>query len=641
MYEQSSAAAPSLNTFDPGYFVARVNGDAASAGNPTVSTPSTTFPGDLPLDDDVDHNEFSVPGSAEDVDGYFPAGNYTFTIANGATIAPLSFPTGSYPTAIPQISNFDAAQNVNPTNSFTLNFNAFTGAVAGDATELEIFNSDGTILFLKSVTSGTSITIPANTFAPGTGYDARLRFVHNVGSNTTSVPGVTGTSGYVHETSFNVSTSGTNGGGGNDTTPPTLAFSSPSNNQTGVDLTSPIVFGFSEPMSPQQAIQWQGVDPAKFSYTWQGGEALFATYAGGLPANVTVSYSLIGGATGFQDLAGNALATTQGSFSTGAGGGTTGGSTGGTGADPCRTQTQTPSGYGGGSVFKTLEYVQTGNNAPVPDPQGAGSAFATYSPATNQTVTAVHVTGPNGINITLSNVFNLFFASQDFPSGAVEDAAFPAGTYTITATPVGSGTLSVPAVATIPVPKISNLAALQSFDPTKDFTVLFAPFTGASAQSDSIFIDVTGSAGHHFYAPDYCVPRMLAVTATSVVIPANTFTTSDKLQGSISFSRFASNTNAIPNTGLTAGAEVTTSFDLTGGSTGSDVRWNDPTFDPASGNITLTAAVSAGHSLVVEMSTDLKTWTQVGTASPVNGIATYVTSTKTGAKAAFFRARVQ
>jgi hypothetical protein len=639
IYEQNSPSAPTPNESTPANFIARVAGP--SSDGTLLSTPSDIFQS-VPLTDQIgDGYELSFQGTAEENESLMPPGNYVFTFAD-STVAPLTFAAGPFPTPVPQVSNFAATQAVDPVSNFTLNFTPFAGAGANDSWELQLRDSTGGDAFFKSGATGTSVVIPANTLAEGESYDAALRFVHNVNSNTSAVPGVTGTAGYYNETQFTIETTGSGGGGGGGG--PTLVATTPTNGQTDVARNTPVMFIFSQAMAPQQSILWTGVDASKFTYSWGfGGQFLTATYAGGFPANTTIGYNLQAGPTGFKDLQGNALVTpAQGSFTTGtSGGGSTGGGTGG--PDPCLTGTNTPSGNSSGSVFKSLQFVQTSNSAPTPDPENPAAAFATYFP-TNQTVNSVQVTGPNNLNITVDKIpLTSFFSTfQEFPSGAALDATFPAGNYTITASPAGSGVVSVPAVSAVPVPTIQNLTQLQTFDPTKDFVLNFSPFTGASGQFDSIQIGINADGNdHHFYAPDYCLNRLLPVTATSVTIPASTFAAGDKLSGYISFNKFTVNANAIPKTTLSAAATVMTKFDFTGGSTGSDVRWNAPQFDAATGNITFTAQVPAGKTLVIQKSTDLKNWTQVGTAAPVGGISTYVVNTKTGDKYAFFRALVQ
>ncbi len=635
VYQQTSAAAPTPVDFSPSLFIARLDGNVSAITGVSLATPSDFFPqADLAQ---TDHFEYTVALDQATLDTFFPTGNYSFTVQPGNIVATLALSAGSPPAAVPQVLNFDAAQKISAGSSFTLNFTPFTGAGAGDAFEFEILTSDG-ILFQKSGT-GASVTIPAGTLTANNSYDARLRFVHNTATDTSSIAGATGSTGYFNETQLSIATTSGGGGGGPDTTPPTLIASLPANGATGVATSSTVTFIFSEPMTPQGTVQWSAnVNSALFSYAWgQGNQFLTASYNGSFPANSTITWALPGGTTGFKDVAGNPLASTaQGSFTTGA----TSGGGGGTTNNACLSTNSAPAGYGGGFLFKALQYTQTGNNTPVPDASSPASAFATYQPATNQTVTAVKITGPTGATITLSNLFgSTFFANQEFPSAAALDGVIIPGNYTITATGAGSGTVAVPATSAIPVPRIVNLAELGSFDPTKDFDLNFAAFTGASG-SDTIQIELTGPAGRHFYAPDYCLNRPLANNATTVRIPANTFQTGDQLSGSIAFNRFSINTNTIPKTAIGAGLAATTTFNVTGSSTGTNPSFNTPTINP-DGTVTLTATGSAGQTLIIQKSTDLSTWSQVGTASVAGGLASYIVDPKTSGPHAFFRAKVQ
>jgi hypothetical protein len=388
---------------------------------------------------------------------------------------------------------------------------------------------------------------------------------------------VTGTAGYYNETHLQLQTTGSTGGGGGN---PTLVATTPANGATDVARNTPIMFIFSEAMAPQQSILWTGADASKFTYSWGfGGQFLTATYSGGFPANTTIGYNLQAGPTGFKDLQGNPLVTpAQGNFTTGtSGGGSTGG---GTGVDPCLT----------GRILRPETAAAPFSNRcnlcrrAIARRCLIRKALHPLLPRTfptNQTVNTVHVTGPNNIDITLDKLSTpnatIFSAFQQAPSAAALEAAFPAGNYTITASPAGSGVVAVPNVTAVPVPTIQNLTQLKSLDPTKDFVLNFSPFTGAQGQFDSIQIQIQADGSdRHFYAPDYCLNRTLPVTATSTTIPANTFAAGDKLSGSINFNKFSVNSNAIPNTVLSAGAFVSTKFDFTGGSTGSEVHWNTP-----------------------------------------------------------------
>jgi hypothetical protein len=287
VYEQTSSGAPVGDPFNPGAFIARVEADTSAITSVNLSTPSTIFT-QVPVDITGERYEFTIPGTMDDLNVFFPAGAYAFTLNDGETVVSLDLIAGAAPTAIPQVLNFTAAQSIDAAANFTLNFSPFTGAAAGDRYEFEVFDFDGSILFSTSG-SGTSLVIPSGTLLTDETYDARLRFVHSVDTDTTSIPGATGSAGYYAENQFSISTG--EGGGGDDTTPPTLVFTSPTNNATGVATSSPIIFIFDEEMAQQQSIQWSAnVNPANFAYVWgQGNTSLTASYAGGLPANATIT----------------------------------------------------------------------------------------------------------------------------------------------------------------------------------------------------------------------------------------------------------------------------------------------------------------------------------------------------------------
>jgi hypothetical protein len=137
----------------------------------------------------------------------FDSGNYTFTInaVNDGTRTPtLSFTGSSFPTT-PQVTNFTAAQNIDWTQPFTVNWVAFAGGNSSDFIQLVIERSNGSELFSTPDFgqpgaldgTATSATIPAFTFTPGERYTATLTFGNVVTINLTAygfldfVPGVT------------------------------------------------------------------------------------------------------------------------------------------------------------------------------------------------------------------------------------------------------------------------------------------------------------------------------------------------------------------------------------------------------------------------------------------------------------------
>ena len=188
---------------------------------------------------------------------------------------------------------------------------------------------------------------------------------------------------------------------------PSLAFNSPENGATGVAVNSPVTFFFTEEMAQTHSIEWSSnVNPANLSYSWSFGMLLTVTPPqGGFPANATITWKLnptANNANNFKSASGTELPVGQfqGSFTTAAGGS-------GDPNDPCNPNGG-DNGLGFGSIYKVVNYTQTGDQAPVLDTESAAVFTASYRGASNQTVNAVSITGP-GVSMNLTNAFGFFF----------------------------------------------------------------------------------------------------------------------------------------------------------------------------------------------------------------------------------------
>lgn len=633
LYNQTSAAAPTAQSSSY-QFVGSVEGNVDAISSAILNTPSG-FPFELPLDASGTRYEFAFPAdSAATLNSVFANGNYGFTIdsdSGGTDIGQVSLNSSAYPAAIPQISNFTSTESANASADLTLTFNAL-----GDAGGFEfVLLQDGMEIFLEEGT-GTSVTIPAGTLDIGTTYTARLRFIKEVDREIAMIPSAVGTAELFNETEFLLSTTGS--GGGEDTTPPFLFSTTPSNGATGVGINSSVSFNFSEEMQPTQSIQWSAnLNTSLFTYTWTGGgRTLVANYGANLPADATITWQLNpnpANLTNFKDVAGNQLAAAnlQGSFTT---------SSGTTTNDPCDPN-PVDDGRGFGSIMKGAFYVQTGNNTPVPDTEMPAMFSGSYRGASNQNVTAVSLTGPAGTK-NFQNLFGFYLLSEEYNSAAAMDVAVPAGTYTINAQGAGSANLNLGNISQIPVPRLGNLTALQQMDVTQPFTLTFDPFTGAGP-NDTIFISISGGEGDgSFHAPDFCRNIELPNTATSVVIPANTFRAGKEFRGSISFTRSTFDTNAIPGTSVSGGASVTTEFGFTSG--GGDPQPTQPQWTGsqrnADGTITFTLSGTAGTQVIIEESTNLQTWTTAGTGTLTGGTFQFTVDPRLAPRK-MYRARVQ
>ncbi|HKS36314.1 MAG TPA: Ig-like domain-containing protein [Verrucomicrobiae bacterium] len=222
-YVQTSDAAPSLSpdpgaTFGASLFPpagSSITGATVTLPNATVKT-LTSFFGTFFF--------FESFSSVAELDAAYPSGNYTATVqrsAGGSQSAVVSLPTTAWP-PVPRISNFTAAQNINPAASFVLNWDSFSGAGAPSGLSLTIWDGANTIFQTTDPCTGptvpatsTLITIPANTFSAGKTYTGRLTFSNTTGFDTNSIPGIFVSALLSRTTEFTLTTIG-----GTQPTPP-------------------------------------------------------------------------------------------------------------------------------------------------------------------------------------------------------------------------------------------------------------------------------------------------------------------------------------------------------------------------------------------------------------------------------------
>lgn len=344
---------------------------------------------------------------------------------------------------------------------------------------------------------------------------------------------------------------------GSGVTDPVLVSSNPANNATGVAREVVITFTFDQPMrtntaiggnppSTPAAILWTGVglDVTKFRYTWSANSrSLHCDYVGDLPGNTEIFWSLNPPVSPvkIENAAGKVLpsSTYSGRFTTGSG-------------VPCDPPPQPPD-QGSYTLYKASNFFQEGAGDPLPLLENAPFVLGAMVQGSSlgPAPTAGSLTSPAGTSTPLSLIAGLYLLNQQpFDTEAELEAAAPAGDYrlrfTLGSQPETGATLTLPA-ASPPVPRIANLAAGQNIRWDADFTLSWNPLTGVGP-NDSIAVTLVDAQGRVvFSAPDPCVPRELAPTATSVVIPAKTLATNSVVSGSLVFSRnFFFSTNAVP-----------------------------------------------------------------------------------------------
>lgn len=458
--------------------------------------------------------------------------------------------------------------------------------------------------------------------------------------------------------------SGGGGGGGGGGGAPVLVSSSPASGAKDVAVASTIQFVFDQPMTPNPvlggfppfikgAISWSGtgLDATKFTYAWSNGDkTLTCTYAGSLPGTTLISWEFNPAGTQaelqLQSAENVALANTKGNFTTGAGSG--GGGGGGGGGDNCDPN-PVPDDWGGYTLGFTHQYVQTSAAGPVPQTDNPfGFAAFLRGPSSGPAITAGSLTVPGKAAADLEGFFGNYFLSGEYDTEAALDAAYPAGAYTLKFTQTGQPerviNMSVPA-AKPTVPTIANFAETQSVNASADFVLRWNAFTGAVAPTDMLSVTISDGTNLVFQAPDFCLPRELAVTATSVVIPANTLKTDKQYELNLNFMRtFHQSTNAIPQMAGFGTISRTTSSTIRTG-TGGNIPGDPARFTAfrllPNGNPELTIQGSANKTYTVQRTSSLlnAVWSAAGTVTmSAAGTVVFEDRQTAGARPLFYRA---
>jgi hypothetical protein len=138
------------------------------------------------------------------LDAVYPNGNYTFGMAtrnNGFQFPELPLLTMVYPAA-PRVSNYAAAQAIDPASPFILQWVPPAGATTNDFIWVFIMNGSGNMVFstpypptnyLNSLRgTATSVEIPTNTCQVGSTNTGIIVFFRVTGVNTAAYPGAVG-----------------------------------------------------------------------------------------------------------------------------------------------------------------------------------------------------------------------------------------------------------------------------------------------------------------------------------------------------------------------------------------------------------------------------------------------------------------
>lgn len=559
-FEQDGALIPRLideyNSSGSSRFGFEAFVDGAMSGS--VTSASVTAPGNVVTQLSMDDDDWDLDRGYSDkteMDGEFPAGAYTVTVNtqnDGIKILSLTIPADNYPN-IPRVTNWEAAQSIDSTAAFTLNFDAFSGGTTDDFVMLEIeqaglfgssrvYESPGPADMGSLNGTDTSASIPATTLSPGMQYTANLSFFRIVGSDPSYS---TALAAFQKTTTFLIHTSG-----GTDTEGPFLMRTEPPQGTTNVKDTSVVAFQFSEPMDPNvdfsQTIQWTGVaDVNSFSYTWaDNNQRLFARYTPGLPLNTMIGWTLNpsagpasegggGGAvkqgalaTQFQDAAGNPLefAPQSGNFMT---------------APNSNLSEKDVLNF---LLIKAEIFIQDGATADPLEEFIFGLDADLNGFNTSPTVT---ITKPGGSPRTFfgEDHGDEFELEAEYAEKSDLDAHIPNGMFAVQFDGFRDGTqtvnLNMPTDSYPNTPVVQNHAALGSVDPSQPFTLTWNSMT-SPGEDDVVVVFIENENGREIYeTPDVGQMGALAGTTTSVTIPANTLPPGRTVEAEVAFIKAA------------------------------------------------------------------------------------------------------
>lgn len=436
---------------------------------------------------------------------------------------------------------------------------------------------------------------------------------------------------------------------------PALTSVTPLNNANEVSPTASVTFRFNVPMKKDTnlggnppatvgAIAWTGtgIDASKFTYTWSGdGRQLVCDYAGDFPLSTLISWALnpTGATIQLQSESGEPLGTGSysGQFTTAS-------------EAPC-FESPVPENWGSYGLSKISNYVQTSDADPVPESGEDATPFlvsaSVVGPDTGPAVTAASLTTPDNVERDLS-LFGTFQMFEVFATQAEMDESFPAGSYLLSFTQTGPVqreiTLTIPPAAP-PVPKVTGFATTQAWSANQDGTLRWNGFTGAATDDyQSVYIaDAEGNVV--FQAPDPCVPRELPLSATSIVIPANTLQAGQTYDAQILYSKqFYFSTNAVPEMAGFGSQNRTTRFTLvTTGGTPVVPATLSAIEVLANGDLQFDVSGSAGRTYAIQRSTSLNAavWPEVATVTLDAGGKGRFQDTPSGEGPFFYRAIAQ
>jgi hypothetical protein len=199
-YEQTNNG-PATPTADYSYFF---NANAALASNRSATSVTVTIPGSgspTGLTQNFLHHEdyyFVDFGSNQaNFEATYPQGSYAFNVIGSNLQGTVTMPLNMAQPNAPHVpaANFDAAQTIDASKSFTLMWDAFQSGTASDYIGVSVSLDDTTNVVFQTPGPGTngaltgtalSTTIPVGKLIPGTNYTTIITFYHWIATTNTS-----------------------------------------------------------------------------------------------------------------------------------------------------------------------------------------------------------------------------------------------------------------------------------------------------------------------------------------------------------------------------------------------------------------------------------------------------------------------
>jgi len=213
-YNQTSAGAATLDPLSPYGF----SGVTSLSSNRTATSVALTLPTGsvsnlthLPQPQAEIFIMSPFTTSLSSYDATFPDGDYSFFVqaasSNQTIVVNLPTTASMAQPGTPHLTNYPAAQTVDPSQPFVLGWDAFPGGTGADYIDVDVGNYRSPDPGLPGALTGTgqTFTIPAGTLEPNATYLSRVGFFRHVGATNANYATAAYRATY---TEFNVITTG-------------------------------------------------------------------------------------------------------------------------------------------------------------------------------------------------------------------------------------------------------------------------------------------------------------------------------------------------------------------------------------------------------------------------------------------------